>query len=517
MTWNEPVGNGEHAPGRPRVSNYPTYVDSAWQEAVGLAASAGLHMDAWQQYVLRHSLGERADGSWSAFEVGLIVSRQNGKGSVLEARELAGLLLFGDRLILHTAHELKTAMEHKRRIESLFLNYDDLRKRVKRVVNSNGDEGIEFTNGSRLRFVARSRGSGRGFSGDLIVLDEAFALTAEQVGALMPTLSARPNPQIWYTTSPPLDAVTGSQIFSVRRRGESDRPGRLAWFDYGNPGQLDMLRDKRCGARHVEDCACINLDDPERWESANPAHPHRVSREFIEQERAAMDDVSFARERLGIWPPDLLDGFQVIPEKDWETAEDRASEISGPLVLCVAAHRDRESRATIAACGRRADGLYHVEVTSKGAILPGGQVGVTVDSRPGTGWVIPRLLELRKHRPVTIMMDSFGATGSLIAAAKEAGLPITEMSTGDVAKAYGMFHDGVAGTDLAARNIRHLGQPELTNAVAGAIRRPLGDGFTWDRRSSTVDITPVLAVTGALYGYALHGHVKPVTPWVAYA
>jgi hypothetical protein len=39
-------------------------------------------------------------------DVGLVVPRQNGKGTILEARELAGLFLFGES-ILHTSHEFR--------------------------------------------------------------------------------------------------------------------------------------------------------------------------------------------------------------------------------------------------------------------------------------------------------------------------------------------------------------------------------------------------------------------------
>jgi hypothetical protein len=101
----------------PRVSCVPsTAVTSAGREAVDLARSVGLWLDPWQAHVLEHSLGERADGKWAAFEVGLVVGRQNGKGAVLEARELAGFFLFGEQLILHSAHEFKTAQEAFRRV-----------------------------------------------------------------------------------------------------------------------------------------------------------------------------------------------------------------------------------------------------------------------------------------------------------------------------------------------------------------------------------------------------------------
>jgi hypothetical protein len=436
-----------------------------------LARSLGLFLDPWQQDVLLHSLGEEPNGKWTSFEVGVIVGRQNGKGAILEARELAGLLLFGEQLIMHTAHEMKTSLEAFRRIEQTFDATDDMRRRVKRVSHQNGEEGIELRNGSRLRFVARSKGSGRGFSGDLVILDEAYALTMEQVDALMPTMSARPNPQIWYTSSPPLDPTTGAQLFAVRRRGEAGSPG-LAWFDWGAAGCLD-------------DLSSIDLDDRALWAATNPAYGYRVLEWFIEKERAALSPVGFARERLGVWPPDMTQGFRVIPEAVWADALDKDSTIGERLVFAPSVAIDR-SRSTIGVASVRSDGLRHVEV---------------VDSRPGTGWVIPRLTELvAKYTPDAVVIDEFGPTGSLLAEAEEAGLAVTKLGTAAVAKAFGQFFDAVCDQDPDARTVRHIGQPELTMAVAGAVTRPLGEGKAWDRKHSAVDITPLVAVTNAHHG-----------------
>src|SRR5262245_51350047 len=78
----------------PAYRTSPPRRSSAGSEAVDLAASAGLVLDAWQAQVLEDALGERVPGEkWSSMEVGVIVPRQNGKGSILEARELAGLFL----------------------------------------------------------------------------------------------------------------------------------------------------------------------------------------------------------------------------------------------------------------------------------------------------------------------------------------------------------------------------------------------------------------------------------------
>src|SRR6185437_5906810 len=80
----------------PRIHHVPPFVSTLGREAIELAAVAGLNLDPWQQLVLLDSLGQRPDGRWAAFEVGLVVARQNGKDSILEAMEIAGLFLFGE-------------------------------------------------------------------------------------------------------------------------------------------------------------------------------------------------------------------------------------------------------------------------------------------------------------------------------------------------------------------------------------------------------------------------------------
>src|ERR1035437_7438364 len=66
---------------RPRISHSPRYGRSRGPEAIELAAMAGLILYDWQQWILTEALGETPDGKWTAREVGLMVSRQNGKGT----------------------------------------------------------------------------------------------------------------------------------------------------------------------------------------------------------------------------------------------------------------------------------------------------------------------------------------------------------------------------------------------------------------------------------------------------
>jgi hypothetical protein len=324
-----------------------------------------------------------------------------------------------------------------------------------------------------------------------VVFDEAYALTATQMEAGAPTMLAADNAQMWYTSSPPLDAVKGAVLMSLRDRAEAGKSKRLSYFDYGLAGQLDKL-DR------------IDLDDVSNWYAALPSlRSGEVREENVQAMRDLLPtDAGFAREILGIWPPGMGKSFRVIPAEDWTDALDEESQLAGPFVLSVAVSVDR-SRSSIAAVGAREDGKLHVEITS---------TPLRSDNRNGTGWIIPRIIEIcRRQMPEAIVLDEFGPTGTLIAPLKRAleeefgpkAPEVLGLGTASVARAWGMFYDGVSGPDEEGRVIRHIGQQELTAAVAGADKRALGDGWAWDRRSPSVDITPVVACTHGVYGWSI--------------
>jgi hypothetical protein len=437
---------------------------------VELAASAGLDLDPWQRLVLEQSLGEQADGRWSAFEVALIVSRQNGKGSILEARELAGLFLLGERLILHSAHEFKTAQEGFLRILSLIQNTPELDRRVAKVRTSHGEEGIELRSGQRLRFVARSRSSGRGFTGDCVILDEAYELDGRAMSALLPTLSARPNPQLWYASSAGMP--DSEQLHAVRQRGLAGGGGRLAYMEWSAEATAD-------------------LDDRAAWAAANPALGIRVSEEFVAMERDAMGPLEFARERLGIWEDTTAGG--VFNPGVWEGLADTSSTIVGPLSFAVDMTPDR-STTSIAVAGLREDGLRHVEV---------------VEHRNGSRWAPDRLAELVGRHGGHVLLDPGGPAGGLIPSLAEVGVEVLPVSTRDYAQACGNFYDLVGGGGL-----RHLGQRELNEGVAGARKRPLGDAWVWNRKHLLIDISPLVAVSLAVFAVTTaEPPKKPVFLW----
>lgn len=481
----------------PRVCYWPqsTYGYSVGLDCIEVADAAGLTLDAWQRACIQIGLGKTPAGAWAAFQVALIVARQNGKGSILEALELYWLFVSEERLIGHSAHEYKTAMEAFRRVLFLITNTDWMRKRVKKVINTNGEEGIELLTGQRLRFLARSKGAGRGFSFNKLVWDEGYALTAEQQEAQLPTLSAIPDAQLWLTSSPPLDSATGAAMFRIKRQVDAGTAESTVMLDYGAAGSLD-------------DLSSIALDDRETWKRTNPAFGIRISMAAIERERASFSDTGFARERLCVWPPDLSAGYTVISAEQWERLKDAQSGqetalASKPcLAVSVSPRSSGQVRASIGLAQMRADGKVHLELIKSG---------------PGTAWVIPDLVTLKSSTdPCAIVIDPGSPAGSLVAEAEAAGLIITSMSARDVAAAFGMIYDAANEADREGPDVVHIGQPEVAAAVAGAGKRPVGDGHAWDRRNVNTDITPIDALTQALWGLR-QAPAPAVMPWVAYA
>lgn len=438
---------------------------------------AGLDLDPWQRFVLEHALGERPDGKWAAFEVGVEVPRQNGKGGLLEARELAGLFLLEERLIIHSAHEFATAEEALERMAALLEGCPDLWQHVKAVKRSHGQEGIYLKSGQRLRYKTRTKGGGRGFTADCVILDEAMIVPETFRGALMPTLSSRPNPQLWYTGSAvDQDHMDHGLVFaSVRARARKGEDPSLAYFGWSP----DFERP--------EDITPGDAQDPEVWAQANPALGIRISVEHVAKEQRSMDARTFAVERLGVgdWPdPDAPVG-QVLDPALWAKLKDDASRPLDPVSFAFDVRPDRGG-GTIAVAGLRDDDLAHVEV---------------VDRRDGTSWMLDRIVGLvADHAPREVVCDAASPAMSLVAKLEARGIEVRTVNASEHAQACGLFFDAVTDGTL-----RHLGTDELKSAVRGAAKRQLGDAWAWSRRASHVDISPLVAATLAHWSATLPG------------
>lgn len=471
-------------------------------------ARAGKPLDPWQCDSLDLLLAVDEAGQWACFEYCELCSRQNGKGAILEARVLVEFLLLSNevlpepKLILWSAHQYKTAKDAFRRMRRLLRRLgtavgDNLVIVPRpggdihiKISNTNGDEGFErLDTEARIKFIARSKDSGRGLSGDLNIIDEAYDYDMVEQEALGPTMLARPNPQFIYTSSPPLSGDTGDVLYALRERAEkvlaTGEEDALGYRDWGLDGDLDKLDE-------------IDFDDPANYGSTNPALcTGRLTIPKIKKLRKMLGTRGFARECLGLWPRRRVGGGAIDMHR-WGELKDVESRRSGDIALGVDIAPERDW-AAIGLYGRRADGWGHIQV---------------LDFRAGVDWIVDRVVELKLTLdPIGIAMGR-GTYKSLKTALELVDVTVpddpTEPKRGDLLVVAGADMSAAVGhflDDIRQSSVRHLGQEPLTDAAAGAKTRVTEDSITWTRRDVDTEITPIVTVTVARYVFPTWAHL----------
>lgn len=426
------------------------------RDCIEFAESVGLVLDDWQRWLVEITLAERADGSPAASTSVVIVPRQNGKGGYLEAIELFGLYCQHLPKQVHSAHLTDTAADHMARLKSLIEGDPELAG-ITTIYQANGKERIvnNETQGV-IQFTTRTKGTKRGTSPQRIVLDEALFLTDEHLGAMVPALAAQSMnadrmPQVIVTSSAPLPDSTVLHRF--RRQGMAGMMPRQFYAEWSCDLGVDPY-------------------DRAAWFAANPALGIRIAEEFIaDTELATMRLEDFLVERLGV-VTDEDGAASELPR--WSTCVDPQSHRAGAATFALDVATDL-SWTSVAVAGPRADGLAHVEL---------------VERLPGVAGAVPFVVALCRKHGAPIHLDPRSPAGGLIDGLRAEGVTVVEVSGLDAVKACASLRQAVeAGT------LRHIGQGPLDLAVSGAAIRAAGDGWTWARRTSSVDISPLVAVT----------------------
>jgi len=490
----------------PRVANYPPAAYSDADEVIDLyEAVVGRELDEWQQFVLRQGLGRIDQDQWAAWKIGCWVPRQNGKGDIILALELAWLFLPGFQvpLVTHSAHLYPTAQEAFLRMKDVLDGSDWLRPKIHAIRETNGEQAIILRSGQRLKFMSRTRTGGRGFSSPRVVLDEGQELQPLMMAAAIPTMSAQPDPQVWIFGTPP--DVPTAWAYDLKEDGEAGAPD-VCWLDWG----LDLnLGDKNI----TEQTA-----DQDLWYQANPALGVRITERFVAGEhRPSGLGAKFPAERLGVWLP-RAGGCGVISDELWRDLIVAAGERPERPVCMIDVSPDRSS-ASIVMAGVLADGRVLISMA---------------DHRPGTGWIVDRAAALNdRWKPVLWIIDG-GKSPAMTFREGLAGVGITEPVPEDeggdgrlhhgnllildavqTALAWGVFVDAVN-----QRQVVHMDEAPLNAALGGARIRNLGDGSAWARRGNT-DITPIVGATGGTYaalriapGITDHEDAEPGAFWI---
>lgn len=448
----------------------------------------------WQQHVA--DIAGEVDPSTGQLvyrEVRLTVPRQSGKTTLLLAKNIHRMIdakHFGGRQSL-----TYVAQTRDKAREKFVDDYLEDLKEVRRLRGmwsprlSNGSESIRWRNGSRWGIESTTEKAGHGSTLDVGDIDEAFAqVDARAEQAMKPAMVTRPSPQLWVISTAGTESSTylWGKVESGRQYAEAGLAEDIAYFEWSADPSADP-------------------EDPATWWSCMPALGHTVAERTIRSDQRSMDAAEFARAYLNLWVPRSA-GEQAIPRDQWLAIQDPSSQIVGGSIWVAVDVAPGSVWASIAVAGLRADGIPHVEV---------------VRHEAGDGWVVDALVKLRERfgaRP--LVLDPAGPVGSLLPALRKAGFveasddqpdgTLHVTSARDMAQACGALKSGAKDGSW-----RHLGQDVLTDAIKGAATRQLLDAWAWRRTSSSCDISPLVAVTLALW--ALSAIPEPVRmPMVAW-
>lgn len=385
-------------------------------------------------------------------EVQVAVPRQSGKTTEVLAWEVDRSLLWGRPQ--RTAYTAQTGFDARKKLvddQAPVLMRSPLAPAVDRVLRAAGQEGIVFSNGSRIEVMATSDSAGHGRTLDLGVIDEAFSdIDDRREQAMLPAMATRRDGQLLIVST----AGTEESVYLRRKVAigraavESDTDSGVAYFEWSAHEDADP-------------------DDEDVWWSCMPALGHTIDVEVVRHARQTMTDGEFRRAFLNQW---TRSDERVIPAAAWDLVCFPDASPAGQVTFAADVNPERSAAAIV-------------------AVDPGGTVEV-IEHRAGVTWLADRARQVdEKHgRPPWAVDGSKSAPiASMLPELRAVLGKVIEVS--DMAAACGGFFDAVA--DQKVRLRRH---PSLDAAAAGAKKRYTGDAWTWARKGQT-DICPLVAAT----------------------
>lgn len=493
VTWRAPTEFGEQCRelyglecppfwGTPRRPEFP----SLGGKAAKVMEKLGFPPMPWQRYVLDVALEiDPATGLFAHREVGLSVPRQQGKTQQILGLMVHRVMAWQRQNVVYAAQTRGMARIRWEDEFVVTLDGSDLAGRYA-TRKSNGNEAIIWgSTRSKLGITSNTEKAGHGPSLDLGVIDEAFAHEDDRLEqAFSPAMLTKPMAQLVWASAGGTEKsvwlnkkrVAGREV--IERLWETGERASIAYFEWFAPDEM-------------------RRDDPETWRATLPALGYTVTEAVIRSELEKLGAAEFDRAYLNrtrkATPPEDPN----VPKGKWSALADTASKVAGDMALAIDVSALRDW-ASIGVASLRPDGRVHLEL---------------VDRRAGTDWLVPAVVQLAKlHRPVAVAVAGRSPAASLIDDLVAAGVRSPEsgdrpargdlvvLRGGDMVEACGQFADALNQGTAA-----HLDQAPLTAAVNGARTRPSGDAWTLDRRSSQVDIAPLVAVTLARWALLTRG------------
>ena len=435
----------------------------------------------WQEWALIHALeitGDLgADWLFRFRTVLFLISRQNGKTVLSEV--IASFFLnvlcvdsiFGTSLSLDKAEEVWEAVVQDQ--ESV----PELSAELQRVGRTNGSKKLVLTGLRQYKVGAPTRRAGRGDSNDLVMLDEIREQRDwETWSASVASTNAKPNGiVVCFSNAGDPDSIVLRELRSkaialISGTGSSD--------DFGGDVDASTLGLFEWSA---EDGAAT--DDLEQLAQANPALGYGyLTERALMSNRGTFPEAKFRSECMCQQVETILPA--PFPDGSWSACLDLQSTIAPESELYYGIDLSADRRwASVAVCGMRADGNYHIEVVAR---------------RVGTAWCEDWFRTRAFKHPMNLSFQSRGApvTGLAEQLCTLKGVNRIPIEGGDLTAGWGRFYDAIIGT--GSIRVYHLQQPVLDLPAKTMQLRNIGGGIELpDRAKSPDDIAPLFACFAA--------------------
>jgi hypothetical protein len=450
--------------------------------AIAFAELLGFTLFPWQRWLLIHALELTEDGIYRFRFLIVLVGRQNGKSLMLMILALWHIYSLGSKQVIGTAQDLARSEKSWEEAAEFAEDDEDLSELIEKV-NRGHPKYLKLAKTEAFpwfreyRVAAATRRGGRGFSGDLILLDELREHQTWQCwSAVTNAMNARPRGQAWAFSN------AGDVLSVVLRFLRAAAHRDLGWPDGDQDAEildaLDAEMEEFLAEQDGLDDAAetgffewsappkAKRTDRQAWAQANPSMDHTevtpdcVTQRVIAAALKTNPRAEFETEVLCRWQT-MADGGP-FPEGAWRATLDngaRPAENASWRPICVDVSWDR-SRSYIARAGLTAEQLV--------------VVGIAAD-RAGTDWVVPWLVENRdtfsgvvlqsNGAPVTSLID--GIEAATLEDGSPAGLTVLKWGGPDLGVATGTFY-GLLDEENGPLRLRHLAHPGLDGAATTA-------------------------------------------------
>lgn len=440
-----------------------------------------IRYDPWQAGAVRTILGRDVADRYACTIGGVTMSlpRQVGKTFTVGSLLVALCTLYPGLRAVWTSHHGRTTTNTFRSMQAM-ARRKKIAPYIKSIRTANGEQEIEFHNGSIIMFGAREFGFGVGIDAiDILVCDEAQRLTSKTLADMMPTTNQarhRHGALVFFIGTPPRPTDMGDE-FSARRR-------KALAGEMKNGIYIELSAD--------EDG---DYNDPKQWAKANPSYPNRTPHESMLRLRENLtDDEDWRREAMGVWDDAEALAKRVIMADEWKSTSVRAAPTAvGLKVLGVKFSADG-SRVAVSGALRPEAGPIHVE-------LIGDHTG---SMAAGTAELV-KWMSGRWRNYAAIVVDGKSHAGAFVNALLEAGVSkkvIVTPTWPDVATANAMLLDAVL-----QRKMTHLatkGQALLDLSVQNSGKKiqagQSGGAWSWQSIGQPGDEIAIASTALAHWG-----------------